>query len=249
MQSMKFKQCAAAAVLMLAVAAASAQEHLVIKRPVDLPPSADLVYRIDASKKGISLGGDSVVNWRTGNGTYVASNVARASLLGKILDNRTEGAIDAFGLAPRQFNEKRFRKDPTLATFDRAARKITFSAGDMSYPLLGGEQDRSSVQWQLAAVARAAPEKFVPGSEWKFFVAGRRDAETWTFKVLGKEVLRTGMGNMQAVHFVKVPQPSETAQHIDLWLAPGHEWYPVKLRFSEADGEYVQQTIESITRK
>lgn len=249
MQSTKFKQFAAAAVLTLAVAGVSAQEHLVIKRPVDVPPSADLVYKIDARKKGISLGGDSVVNWRTGNGTYSASNVARASLLGKILDNRTEGAIDAFGLAPTQFNEKRFRKDPTLATFDRAARKITFNQGNLHYPLLGGEQDRSSVQWQLAAVARAAPEKFVPGSEWKFFVAGRRDAEVWTFKVVGHELLRTAMGTMQAVHFVKAPQANEPAQHVDLWLAPGHEWYPVKLRFSEADGEFVQQTIESITRK
>ena len=249
MQSTKFKQFAAGAVLMLAAAGASAQEHLVIKRPVDLPPSADLVYKIDARKKGMSLGGDSVVNWRRGNGTYSASNVARVSLLGKILDNRTEGAIDAFGLAPAQFNEKRFRKEPTLARFDRAAKKITFKEGDLHYPLLGGEQDRSSVQWQLAAVARAAPEKFVPGSEWKFFVAGRRDAETWTFKVVGHELLRTAIGNIQAVHFAKVPQADKGAQQIDLWLAPGHEWYPVKLRFSETDGEFVQQTIEKITKK
>lgn len=249
MQSTKFKQFAAATGLMLVAALAVAQEHLVIKRPVDVPPSADLVYKIDARKKGISLGGDSVVNWRAGNGAYSASNVARATLLGKILDNRTEGAIDAFGLAPSQFREKRFRKDPTLATFDRAARKISFNEGTLSYPLLGGEQDRSSVQWQLAAVARAAPDKFVAGSEWKFFVAGRRDADMWTFKVVGNEVLRTTMGNLQAVHFIKLPQPNETAQHIDLWFAPGHEWYPVKLRFSEADGEFVQQTIESITKR
>ena len=249
MQSMKFKQFAAAAVLMLAAAGTLAQEHLVIKRPVDLPPSADLVYKIEARKKGISLGGDSLVSWRVGNGTFSVSNVARASLLGKILDNRSEGVIDAFGLAPTQFNEKRFRKEPTLATFDRAARKLSFNTGDEHYPLLGGEQDRNSVQWQLAAVARAAPEKFVPGSEWKFFVAGRRDAEVWTFKVVGREVLRTAIGNLQAVHFIKAPQADAAEQHIDLWLAPGHEWYPVKLRFSEADGEFVQQTIEKITRK
>lgn len=249
MQSTKFKQFAAAAVLMLAAAGVLAQEHLVIKRPVDLPPSADLVYKIEARKKGISLGGDSLLSWRVGNGTFSVSNVARASFLGKILDNRSEGVIDAFGLAPTQFNEKRFRKEPTLATFDRAARKISFNTGDEHYPLLGGEQDRSSVQWQLAAVARAAPEKFVPGSEWKFFVAGRRDAEVWTFKVVGREVLRTAMGNLQAVHFIKAPQADANAQHIDLWLAPGNEWYPVKLRFSEADGEFVQQTIEKITRK
>ena len=245
MHSMKIKQLAAGAVLALASKDAMAQEHLVIKRPFDLPPSADLVYKIDAHKSGISLGGEALVSWRVGAGTYSANNVARASFLGKILDNRTEGTIDAFGLAPSQFHEKRFRKDPTTATFDRAARTITFNDGKLSYPLLGGEQDRGSAQWQLAAVARGAPDKLTMGSEWKFFVAGRRDAEVWTFKVMGRETIVTGMGNMPAVHFVKV----SATQHIDLWLAPGHEWYPVKLRISEDDGEFVQQTIEKITKK
>ncbi len=249
MHSMKFKQVAAGAVLLLAMAGAVAQDHLVIKRAFDLPPSADLVYKIDARKKGISLGGDALVNWRVGDGTYAANDVARASFLGKILENRTEGTIDAFGLAPSRFHEKRFRKDATTATFDRAAKTITFNDGKLSYPILGGEQDRGSAQWQLAALARAAPEKFVVGSEWKFFVAGRRDAEVWTFKVLGREVLNTGMGSMPAVHLVKLPPSDASAQHIDLWLAPGHEWYPVKLRFSEEDGEFVQQTIDKIIKK
>jgi hypothetical protein len=249
MQSMKFKRFAAGAVLALAGASALAQEHMVVKRPFNLPPSADLSYQIDARKRGISLGGDALVSWRLGDGTYAANNVARATFLGKILDNRTEGTIDAYGLAPARFHEKRFRKDATTATFDRAAKTITFNDGKLSYPILGGEQDRGSVQWQLAALARAAPDKFVPGSEWKFFVAGRRDAEEWTFRVLARESISTGMGSMAAVHFVKVPAPASAAQHIDLWLAPGHEWYPVKLRFSEEDGEFVQQTIEKITRK
>jgi len=249
MQRLKFKRCAAVAILMLAGAGALAQEHLVIKRPFNVPPSADLSYKIDARKKGISLGGDALLNWRATDSTYSATSVARASFLGKILDNRTEGAIDSFGLAPAQFREKRFRKDPTTATFDRAARTITFNDGTLSYPILGGEQDRGSAQWQLTAIARATPEKFVPGSEWKFFVAGRRDAEVWTFRVIARETLNTGMGSMAAIHFLKVPLPDSNAPQIDLWLAPGHEWYPVKLRFSEDDGEFVQQTIEKITKK
>lgn len=249
MQSSKIQQFAAVPLLMLAMACATAQEHPVVKRPVDVPPSADLVYKIDARKQGISVGGEALVQWRVGNGVYSAANVARASFIGKILDNRSEGRIDAFGLAPAQFNEKRFRKQPTSIKFDRAARAITFSEGDLKYPLLGGEQDRGSAQWQLAAVARAAPEKFVPGSEWKFFVAGRRDAEVWVFKVVGRENLNTGMGPMQAVHFVKAPPADSTSQKIDLWLAPAHEWYPVKLRFSDEDGEFIQQTIDKISKK
>ena len=249
MQSVLIKRCTAGAVLMAVAAMALAQEHPSIKRPVDLPPSADLSYKIEARKKGISLSGDALVNWRVGAGKYSASNTARAQILGKILDNRTEGLIDVYGLAPLQFREKRFRKDQTTATFDRAAKAISFNDGKLTYPLTGGEQDRGSVQWQLAAVGRAAPEKFTPGSEWKFFVAGRRDAETWTFKVIGREALKTGMGTVQAVHLVKSPSPDAKGQSLDLWLAPSLEWYPVRLRFSEDDGEYVEQTLDKIVRK
>ena len=249
MQSTMIKRCAAGAVLMGVLCGVSAQEHPSIKRPVDLPPSADLTYRIDAKKKGIPLSGSALVNWRVGGGKYSASNTARAQILGKILDNRSEGLIDVYGLAPLQFREKRFRKDETIATFDRAAKAIGFNDGKLSYPLTGGEQDRASVQWQLAAVGRGQPDKFTPGSEWKFFVAGRRDAEAWTFKVVNREPLKTGMGTVQTVHLVKSPSPDARGQAIDLWLAPSLEWYPVKLRFAEEDGEFVEQTLDKAVRK
>jgi hypothetical protein len=249
MQRTMIKQCVGGAVLMASALCAHAQEHPSIKRPVDLPPSADLTYKIEARKKGISLSGEAQVNWRVGGGKYSASNTARAQILGKILDNRTEGLIDVYGLAPLQFREKRFRKGETTATFDRAAKTIGFNEGKASYPLIGGEQDRGSVQWQLAAVGRGAPEKFTPGSEWKFFVAGRRDAEVWTFKVVNRESLKTGMGTVQAVHLVKSPSPDAKGQQLDLWLAPSLEWYPVKLRFAEDDGEFVEQTLDKIAKK
>ena len=249
MQSVMIKRCTAGAVLMGVMLGAWAQEHASVKRPVDLPPSADLTYKIEARKKGISLSGEAQVNWRVGAGRYSAGNTARAQLLGKILDNRSEGLIDVYGLAPLQFREKRFRKDQTIATFDRAAKTIVFNDGKLSYPLTGGEQDRGSVQWQLAAVGRGAPEKFTPGSEWKFFVAGRRDAEMWTFKVVSREMLKTGMGTLPTVHLVKSPSPDARGQSLDLWLAPSLEWYPVKLRFAEEDGEFVEQTLDKLVKK
>ena len=249
MQSVMIKRCTAGAVLMGVMLGAWAQEHASVKRPVDLPPSADLTYKIEARKKGISLSGEAQVNWRVGAGRYSAGNTARAQLLGKILDNRSEGLIDVYGLAPLQFREKRFRKDQTIATFDRAAKTIVFNDGKLSYPLTGGEQDRGSVQWQLAAVGRGAPEKFTPGSEWKFFVAGRRDAEMWTFKVVNREMLKTGMGTLPTVHLVKSPSPDARGQSLDLWLAPSLEWYPVKLRFAEEDGEFVEQTLDKLVKK
>jgi len=237
------------AALLLGGAALAADEHPSVKRATSMPPSADLVYGIKAKQHGISLNGTATVQWRAGEGKYSILTESRVSLLGNILENRSDGVIDEYGLAPVTFFEKRFRKDPTTTTFARDAKTITFSDGDRSYPILGGEQDRSSAQWQLAAQARANPEKFKPGSEWRYFVAGRNDAETWSFKVLKNEPVDVAGNEVSAVHVVKAPPPDRQGQQVDLWLAPSMDWYPVRVRFNDNDGDFVDQTLEKVVKK
>ena len=228
---------------------AGAAEHVAIKRPVDLPPSADLSYTIEARQKGFSIGGEALVSWRLTGAAYTLRADTRAKLFGSIVESRSEGVIDSFGIAPVQFYEKRLRKEPWTTTFDRAGKTISFTEDKQTYPIKGGEQDRTSVSWQLVGVARAAPEKFTPGSEWTFFVAGRRDAEPWTFKVVKRENVRTGLGPVAALHLVKLPPPDSKGQTLDIWLAPSHEWYPVRLRFSDSDDEFIDQTLDKIVKK
>jgi hypothetical protein len=219
------------------------------KYKTNLPPSADLAYAIKARQSGLTINGDARIQWQNDGGKYRVATEARAMLAGKILDERSEGAIDAHGLAPAAFTQKRYRKEATTTTFDRQARVIRFAGSDKSYPIKGGEQDRGSAMWQLIAVARAAPAKFRQGSSWTFFVAGQRDAEPWTFKVGKQEKIKTPQGEMTALHVVKTPPPDSKEQQIDLWLAPALEWYPVRMRYTDGDGEYIEQTLESLTRK
>jgi len=228
---------------------AAEDEHPSIKRPYNLAPSAELSYSIKAKQRGITLNGSATVQWRAADGAYSIATESRVSLLGKILENRSEGSIDDYGLAPVLFYEKRFRKDPSHTTFKRDIKTITFSEGDDSYPIKGGEQDRTSIQWQLAALARATPDKFKPGSEWAFFVAGRRDAAVWRFKVMKNEAVQIGTGEVNAVHLVKAPPPDAQGQQVDLWLAPSMDWYPVRVRFNDDDGDFVDQTLEKVVRK
>ena len=230
-------------------AGAIAAEHAAIKRPVNLPPSADLSYTIEARQRGFSIEGEAQVSWRTSGASYTLRTDTRAKLFGSLVENRSEGVIDSFGIAPVQFHEKRLRKEPWTTTFDRAGKSISFTEDKQTYPIKGGEQDRSSVSWQLVAVARAAPEKMTPGSEWTFFVAGRRDAEPWTFKVVKRENVRTGLGTLEALHLIKLPPPDSKEQALDIWLAPSHEWYPVRLRFTDNDDDFIDQTLGKIVKK
>lgn len=80
------------------------------------------------------------------------------------------------------------------------------------------------------------------------FVAGRRDAETWTFKVMQNESLSTALGQLDTVHIIKAPPPDSKDQQVELWLAPSLEWYPVRVRFSDADGDFVEQMIGQIKK-
>lgn len=246
---MAFKQimaCAAFATIALQAHAGAAGSP---RRAADLPPSADLAYTVKAHLKGFTLSGESHATWRAGDGKYSVVVATRASLVGKLIENRSEGSTDAQGLVPSVFTEKRLRKPGFTTTFDRAGRAIVFSDGGKRQPAQGGEQDRASVQWQLAAMARAMPERFTTGSEWQFVVAGRTDADTWKFKVVGREPLRTGAGELATVHLRKLPVPGAGEQTVDLWLAPSTGWYPVQLRLTEEDGEYVEQTLEKLTKR
>ncbi|NEX64295.1 DUF3108 domain-containing protein [Noviherbaspirillum galbum] len=243
------RSCLAMAALVAAAGAAAQDPAAIPRYKVNIAPSADLSYAIRARQSGISLEGSAVARWSASGKKYSIANEARAALFGKILDSRSEGDIDDNGLAPASFVEKRVRRDQTTTTFDRQARVIRFSASDQTYPLRGAEQDRNSIVWQLIAAARATPARFKPGSEWVFFVAGQRDADPWTFKVIGQDKIATPLGEVNAVHFAKLPPPDSKEQQVDLWLGPQQEWYPVRLRYTDADGDFIEQTLDQITPK
>lgn len=231
------------------IGAAAAQDvPAAAKRPFELPPSADLHYELQARQRGFGLKGEAIVTWRAGDGKYSVTAVSKVPVLGTITDDRSSGAIDAWGLAPGEFVEKRMRKDPTTATFDRESKTLRFSESKQVYPLKGGEQDRVSITWQLAAVARGAGDRFKAGSKWPFFVAGRRDAESWVFEVVRREKVKTGLGEVDAVLVSRQPLADKKDQTLEVWLAPQHEWYPVKLRYQDGEKEQVEQTLKTVTK-
>lgn len=243
-----YRAALAAWLIAASLPAAAQDERPAVKYKFDLPPSAELSYTVKASSHGIPLSGNGTIGWQQGGGKYTLVTEARSGMFGKVLEYRSEGTVDAWGLAPDTYYEKRIRKGAGTTTFRRDAKTIDLADSDNTVPIHGGEQDRSSAPWQLAAIARATPQKFVPGSEWKFQVVGRRNADTWSFKVVGTETVKTGVGDVKAVHFSKAP-PKGKGQQVDLWLAPSLEWYPVRLVFMEEDGDSFEQLLDKVVKK
>lgn len=234
-----------AALLVGCVPAALAQE----KYSFNLPPSADLNYTIKATIRGLILDGTGSIQWTGAREKYRLLFETRTALTGTLLLENSEGKIDRFGLAPDIFSIKRFRKEAVSILFDRNASQANFPGNVPPHLLQGGEQDRLSVLWQLLSVARAAPAHFKPGSAWTFYVLGQRDGEAWTFQVSEAQRMRTPLGEVDVLHVVRILPENSGSQQLDIWLAPRYEWFPVKLRISETNGDYIEQNIERISKK
>jgi hypothetical protein len=214
----------------------------------DLPPSADLtldVERVDAD--GTRWSGEATLGWKLAGGSYRARVEVGIRLLFahvNLLVLTSEGASGEAGFVPAQMTEKRRGRALTATHFNRDAGTITFSASQNTYPLASGAQDKATVPLQLAAIARADPGQLSGNIDIQ--VGEDRDASVFRFVVLGQEDLDTRLGRLHAWHLSRPPKPGSYSSRLDVWLAPGRGWYPVKIRNTEASGAVTTQTVNNI---
>jgi hypothetical protein len=216
---------------------------------VHLPPSAKFdmaVARVDAD--GTKWTGSASMTWHTDGSRYDASVEAGISLLVtriNLLVLRSEGVIDDFGIAPVKVTEKRTRRAETATHFNRDRNTITFSASERSYPLLTGAQDKATVPFQLGGIGRADVNQF--GGDIDLQVGDEKEATIFRFQLVGEEELDTKMGKVVTWHLTRPPKPGSYSSRLDIWLAPGMNWYPVQMRNTEASGALTTQTVSNIT--
>lgn len=212
------------------------------------PPPAQLDYTIRASIQGLSLEGSGTIQWQPAASKYLLSFETKTALTGPLLSEKSEGTLDRRGLQPASFYSKRFRKEAVTVNFDRSTGNIVFPDNHPALKIEGGEQDRISVLWQVLSLVRATPARFAVGTNWKFFVISHRNGEPWTFSVQEKQKLRTALGDMDTLHLVYQPAEASGAPKVDIWLAPALEGFPVRIRFSEPNGDAIEQTIAAIKK-
>ena len=68
------------------------------------------------------------------------------------------------------------------------------------------------------------------------------------FKVIKREKVQTGLGEVEAVLVARQPVADKKDQELEVWLAPQQEWYPVKLRYADGDKEQIEQTLKTVTK-
>jgi hypothetical protein len=214
----------------------------------DPPPSAALEYDVVAFSDNLTWRGTSTLDWKTDGSRYTVDGEVYTRLFTKIafLNFTSSGRIGAFGVEPELYTEKKRNRAATNTHFNRERNVVSFSASTTSYPRAGGEQDRASLIWQLAAIGRGDSGKFAPGAVIDMFVAGVRDGEVWRMQVVGQEEIRLITGAARAWHVVRQPRPGSYEQRLDIWLEPGRQWYPARLRFTETNGDYLELSLSGL---
>lgn len=212
---------------------------------VSPPPSVAISYDVQAIQGTLTYRAMGTITWKTDGQSYTIRGEA-TSLFMTLLGFDSEGSINNYGIAPARYTEQRFRKPPTTAYFGGEHNTIHFSGSDASYPIVGGEQDRASLVWQLAGIGQGNASQFSVGAVIDIFVVGVRDGEVWRVQVIGQESLSTTIGHINTWHVVRQPKPGSYDQRIDIWFAPDHAWYPIKLRYTEPNEDYLDMSVRSI---
>jgi hypothetical protein len=218
---------------------------------VDMPPSADItldVARTDAN--GTKWSGDALLSWRVTPSGYrvkVEAGIRVVFAHVNLLTLTSEGTVGDEGFVPTLMTEKRRGRAMTATHFNRQDGTLTFSASGLKYPLVPGAQDKASVPLQLTAIARGDAKQLSGNID--ILVGEDRDASVFTFTVAGQEQLDTPLGRIATWHLVRPPKPGSYNSRLELWLAPGHGWYPVQIRNVEASGAVTTQTASRIEIK
>ncbi|RZU01102.1 DUF3108 domain-containing protein [Rivibacter subsaxonicus] len=202
-----------------------------------MPPAATISYRL--SRGGVSGSGSLV--WRPEAQGYSLRLEGKVPIVGTLITQNSRGSLEAAGLAPLRFTDKRLRRSEQAANFQRAgdgSGEVTFSGSTNAVPLHRGTQDRLSVMVQLAAIAEAWGRPPAVGDHVLVHVVGARGDEAhWSLRYEGTEGIRTEGGEtVQALKFLR-ESDSPHGTRAEFWLHPGHHHLPLKARLSDGNSE------------
>lgn len=210
--------------------------------PINIPGSLRIKYDVFGEAKKLTYRARSEVLWQHDGSHYSLKNTVSAFLIG----SRTwssDGDITAEGLAPTRFADT-WRKEQA-AHFERDKGRVVFSANTPEAPLLSGAQDRMSLLMQLSAMFAGAPGNYPPATTVSMQIVGPRDAEVWLFTVNGPETLSLTNGQIDTFKVSRNPR-KEFDQTVEIWFAPSQQYLPVRLKITQANGDFVDQRMLEI---
>ena len=155
------------------------------------------------------------------------------------------GQVSGQGLAPSRFTDK--SRTEVAAHFEPDKGQISFSANTPTLPWTPGAQDRVSVFMQLGGMLAGNPAAFPVGSQITLRTVGPRDADMWTFLVENEAPLSLPFGELATLKLSRKPR-HEYDQKLEVWYAPALGYLPVRNKITQANGDFVDQELKTLSR-
>jgi hypothetical protein len=167
--------------------------------------------------------------WK-GKGVYALLGSAHRVSQGTIVDGT---------LRPREFFDERSGRDTARAWFDWKAQTLTmqYQGNKASEPMPPNAQDRLSFLFALSLLPGRA-------DSIKYSIADGKGLSRHEYKVLGRERLKTPVGEFNTV---KVGRQGDGRESAELWLAAERGYVPVRLVVIEKDGTRYEQMPSRIS--
>jgi hypothetical protein len=216
----------------------AAKSATAAERP-PLPRQARLAFAIHLGDGGLRVG-EAVHTLEIKDGRYVLQATTRTVGLARLfksyqLTQYSNGSYGRRGLQPELFLDE--RKD-SLGTrqnaveFDREARLARFPSG-REVALPPETQDILSVMYQFPPLARTEIASVSVGNGKKI--------EHYDFEITANEEIETALGKLLTVRLHKMHAPHE--EGLDIWLAREYRLFPVKIRYTEKNGEVAAEAV------
>ena len=153
---------------------------------------------------------------------------------------QSSGLVTASGLRPLRYEENNSRKPRRTADFDWSAGDVKLTEGDnmQIVPLGANTFDPTSLPYAFAFAQSSQVSMNV-------FVADGRRVTDYEYRIIGKETLKTPLGEMETLHFQKVRE-ADDKRGLEFWLSVDRHFLPVKIRYVEKNGTVVDSTVTGI---
>lgn len=207
-----------------------------------LPRRGRIRFIVTRGDQGFVIG-QSLHRWSHDGKTYALDTVTETTGLAAVfkpvqVTQSSTGEIGEEGLRPREFRTGKNGLAGDAASFDWPLMTLMLSAGNPhNVALKPGAQDMLSMFYQLSAKYPLGPRDVN-----EVMVATGRKFERYVFAVLGEEKLPTPQGELRTLHL----RAAVGVEAIDVWSGVDLRGLPVKIRYTDRDGESFDQIAEAI---
>ena len=168
--------------------------------------------------------------------------VGLAAFLYKMnIRRESRGLITQSGLRPLHFEEDRTRKPKRAVDFDWDARLNNLTDGVNVQTLALPDNTFDQTSFAYAFAFRPPSDEILP-----VYLTDGRKLSDYKYQIIGREKLKTTLGELETVHFQKV-QEADDKRGFEVWLSVHYHYLPVQIRFIEKNGTVLDSTVTAIS--